>query len=122
MKLEYARARPRSLPKASQPAPAPRCCWLVADWACIGPTKRRLDFCEVSQDGWDRSACPLPAAEQAEEIMLVLGIRKRVELSPAELERRRAHSPRSGREIWASGSVKGHWCVKPGAFIKSAPL
>src|SRR5262245_6176448 len=56
-------------------------------------TKRRLAFCRVTQDGEDEGCLQLqqlPTAEQAEVIRDVLGIRKRVELGPEELERRRA--------------------------------
>jgi len=56
-------------------------------------TKRRLAFCCITQYG-DGEGClhlqQLPTAEQAEVIRDVLGIRKRVELGPDELERRRA--------------------------------
>lgn len=56
-------------------------------------TKRRLSFCEVTQDGDDEGCLRLhrlPTAAQAEVIRDVLGIRKRTELAPDELERRRA--------------------------------
>ena len=56
-------------------------------------TKKRLEFCTVTQDGCDEGCLRLhhlPTPEQAEEIRQVLGIRKRVELAPEELERRRA--------------------------------
>jgi len=56
-------------------------------------TKGRLAFCRVTQDGDDEGCMQLqhlPTAEQAEVIRDVLGIRKRTELSPKELERRRA--------------------------------
>src|SRR5262245_9816018 len=56
-------------------------------------TKRRLAFCSITQDGEDEGCLQLhqlPTAEQAEVIRDVLGIRKRVELGPEELERRRA--------------------------------
>jgi len=56
-------------------------------------TKRRLAFCSVTQDGWDEGCLrlhQLPDATQAEVIREVLGIRKRVELAPSELERRRS--------------------------------
>jgi len=56
-------------------------------------TKRRLAFCRVTQDGDDEGCLhlqQLPTAEQAEVVRDVLGIRKRAELGPEELERRRA--------------------------------
>jgi hypothetical protein len=57
--------------------------------------KKRLDFCTVTQDGWDEGCLRLhhvPTPDQAEIIRNVLGIRKRVELTPEELERRRAQA------------------------------
>jgi len=58
-------------------------------------TKRRLSFCEVTQDGDDEGCLrlhqlQLPTPDQAEVIRDVLGIRKRVELTPETLERLRA--------------------------------
>jgi len=50
-------------------------------------TKRRLAFCRVTQDGEDEGCFTV---EQAEVIRDVLGIRKRVDIAPEELERRRA--------------------------------
>lgn len=57
--------------------------------------KARLAFCEVTQDAaWE--GClrlrALPTADQAEIIRDFLGIRKRVELMPAEFERRRSQA------------------------------
>jgi hypothetical protein len=53
--------------------------------------KKRLAFCEVTQDG-DAEGCfrlhQLPTAAEAEEIRDIVGIRKRVEWSPGELVRR----------------------------------
>jgi hypothetical protein len=58
-----------------------------------GATKRRLGFCEITQD-CEQEAClrlhRLPSLGEATVIREVLGIRKRAELGPAELERRRA--------------------------------
>ena len=56
-------------------------------------TKRRLGFCHVTQDGDDEGCLRLHqvvSSHQAEVVRDVLGIRKRVELGPDELERRRA--------------------------------
>ena len=46
-------------------------------------TKKRLDFCTVTQDGWDEGCLRpfgLPTPDQADEIRDILGIR--VELTP----------------------------------------
>lgn len=54
-------------------------------------TKKRLAFCRVTQDGDDEGVLrlhALPTREQAEEIRSVLGIRKRLEYSAEEIERR----------------------------------
>ena len=56
-------------------------------------TKKRLGFCEVTQDGDDEGCLrlhQLPTAEQAEVLRDILGIRKWVELAPETLERLRA--------------------------------
>jgi len=56
-------------------------------------TKRRLAFCTVTQDGDDEGCLrlhELPTPHQAAAIRTALGIRKRVEYAPEELERRRA--------------------------------
>jgi hypothetical protein len=53
--------------------------------------KKRLAFCEVTQDGNAEGVFRLhrlPTAAEAEEIRDILGIRKRMELSPEELARR----------------------------------
>ena len=53
--------------------------------------KRRLAFCEVSQDGDAEGALRLgrlPTAEEADEIRDILGIRKRITWSAEELARR----------------------------------
>jgi hypothetical protein len=59
--------------------------------------KKRLAFCELTQDG-DAEGCfrlhRLPAVEEAGIIRAILGIRKRVELSPAELARRQEQGRR----------------------------
>ena len=58
-------------------------------------TKKRLDFCTVTQGGWDEGCLRLhhlPTPEQAEIIRDVLGIRKRVELAPETLEWLRART------------------------------
>ena len=53
--------------------------------------KKRLAFCELTQDG-DEEGCfrlhRLPTASEAEVIRDIIGIRKRTTLSPEELERR----------------------------------
>ena len=67
-------------------------------------TKRRLAFCQVTQDG-DEEGClrlhRLSTPGEAAVIRDVLGVRKRVELGPEELERRRAlmkrHALAAGR-------------------------
>jgi hypothetical protein len=56
-------------------------------------TKERLRFCKLTQDGEDEGCMQLhrlPTLAEATVIREVLGIRKRAELSPGELERRRA--------------------------------
>jgi hypothetical protein len=56
-------------------------------------TKRRLAFCDLTQDCDDEGSLRLrrlPTPAEATVIREVLGIRKRAELGPAELERRRA--------------------------------
>ena len=59
--------------------------------------KKRLAFCEVTQDG-DVEGCfrlhRLPTAAEAEEIRDVIGFRKRVEWSPEELARRQEQTRR----------------------------
>ena len=58
-------------------------------------TRKRLDFCTATQDGVDAGCLRLhhlSTAEQAEVIRDVLGIRKRVELTPETLERLRART------------------------------
>jgi hypothetical protein len=53
--------------------------------------KRRLAFCELTQDGDAEGVFRLqrlPTASEAEEIRYVLGIWKRFEYSPVELARR----------------------------------
>jgi hypothetical protein len=55
-------------------------------------TKKNLGFCEVTQDCDDEGCMrlhELPTAEQAVAIREALGIRKRVEFSEEELERRK---------------------------------
>jgi hypothetical protein len=59
--------------------------------------KKRLAFCEVTQDG-DAEGCfrlsRLPSAAEAEIIREILGIRKRVEYSPEERARRQEQGKR----------------------------
>jgi len=58
-------------------------------------TKKRLAFSNVTQDGDDEGCLrlhELPTSDQAEVIRQVLGIRKRMEMAPEELERRRAQA------------------------------
>jgi hypothetical protein len=59
--------------------------------------KKRLAFCELTQDG-DSEGClrlhRLPTPAEAEIIREILGIRKRVEYSPEELARRQEQGKR----------------------------
>jgi len=59
--------------------------------------KKRLAFCEVTQDG-DSEGClrlhRLPTPAEAEIVREILGIRKRVEYSPEELARRQQQGKR----------------------------
>jgi hypothetical protein len=60
-------------------------------------TKHRLAFCTVTQDGSTEGCLRLhhlPTPDQATVIRDVLGIRKRMELAPGDLERRRASMSR----------------------------
>lgn len=53
-------------------------------------TKKRLGFCEVTQDGDDEGCLrlrALPTADQAVVIRDVLGIRKRMDMTTETLER-----------------------------------
>jgi hypothetical protein len=63
-------------------------------WTAI---KERLPFCRVTQDA-DTEGClrlhHLPTPEQAAVIRDVLGIRKRMQFAPYDLERRRASMTR----------------------------
>jgi hypothetical protein len=55
-------------------------------------TKKRLAFCKVTQDGEDEGCLrlhQLPTPEQAEVIRDILGVRKRMEFDPEQLEHRR---------------------------------
>jgi hypothetical protein len=65
-------------------------CRSVRHWTA---TKARLAFCTVTQDG-DAEGClrldHLPTDAQTTAIRETLGIRKRAEYAPEELERRRA--------------------------------
>jgi hypothetical protein len=59
--------------------------------------KKRLSFCRVTQDGDDEGClrlAGLPTSEQAAVIRDALGIRKRMEFAPDDLERRRASMTR----------------------------
>jgi hypothetical protein len=61
-------------------------------------TKLRLVFCIVTQDGSTEGCLrllQLPTSEQAAVIRDVLGIRKRTEFTPEDLERRRASMSRA---------------------------
>lgn len=56
-------------------------------------TKRNLSFCQVMQDCWDEGCLrlrQLPTPDQATAIREDLGIRKRMELAPSDIERRRS--------------------------------
>lgn len=60
-------------------------------------TKGRLSFCDVTQDGSTEGCLrlhQLPTHEQATVIRDVLGVRKRMEFTPDDLERRRASMTR----------------------------
>jgi hypothetical protein len=59
--------------------------------------KKKLSFCRVTQDGDDEGCLrlvSLPTPEQAGVIRDALGIRKRMEFAPDDLERRRASMTR----------------------------
>jgi hypothetical protein len=59
--------------------------------------KKRLSFCDVTQDGDDEGCLRLhrlPTPEPAAVIRDVLGIRKKMEFAPDDLERRRASMTR----------------------------
>lgn len=63
-------------------------------WTAI---KNRLPFCDVTQDGDDEGCLRLhwlPTPEQAAAIRDALGIRKKTEFTPDDLERRRASMAR----------------------------
>ena len=74
-------------------------------------TKKRLRFCKLTQDGEDEGCLHLhrlPTLAEATVIREVLGIRKRAELSPGELERRRALGKRlAQRQGRASEADRG---------------
>jgi hypothetical protein len=58
-------------------------------------TKKRLDFCTVTQDGWDEGCLRLhhlPTPDQAEALRDILGLRKRTEYSAEHLEALRART------------------------------
>ena len=60
-------------------------------------TKERLSFCRVTQDGDDEGCLrlhQLPTREQAAVIRDALGIRKKMEFAPDDLERRRVSMTR----------------------------
>ena len=60
-------------------------------------TKKRLRFCELRLDCDGEGTLrlhQLPTSEQAEAIRDILGIRKRMEFTPEDLERRRASMTR----------------------------
>ena len=77
--------------------------WLVSI-ACRSPmhwtyTKQRLAFCGLCQDGDDEGTLRLhrlPTDAEATVIRDVLGIRKRTEFGPEDLERRRASMTKLG--------------------------
>jgi hypothetical protein len=55
-------------------------------------TKKRLAFCKVTQDGDDEGVLRLhrlPTPDEAEAIRDILGVRKRMEFDPEQLEHRR---------------------------------
>jgi hypothetical protein len=60
-------------------------------------TKAKLSFCTVTQDGDDEGVVRLhylPTADEAEVLRDVLGVRKRMQFDPGDLERRRATASR----------------------------
>ena len=73
-------------------------------------TKRRLAFCDLTQDG-DEEGClrlrRLPTLAEATVIREVLGIRKRAELGPEEPERRRTLGKRLARDAGRAKKVPG---------------
>jgi hypothetical protein len=73
--------------------------------------KKRLSFCELTQDG-DQEGCfrlhRLPNPAEAEVIRDIIGIRKRVELSPEELARRQEQ----GRRLNVSGGHEKGDCLR----------
>jgi hypothetical protein len=65
-------------------------CQSARHWSA---TKARLGFCRLTQDGDDEGCLRLqhlPTPEQAVVIRDTLGIRKRMEFDPDEMERRRS--------------------------------
>jgi hypothetical protein len=65
--------------------------------------KKRLSFCEFPQEGGDDEGYEgcfrlhrLPTAVEAEEIRDIVGLRKRMDLSPEALARSTARLPRRG--------------------------
>lgn len=69
-------------------------CRAVRHWTA---TKARLAFCTVTQDGDEEGVLRLhrlASAEEAKVLRNVLGVRKRMEFDPEDLERRRATASR----------------------------
>src|SRR5262249_23184438 len=81
--------------------------------ACRSPmhwtyTKRRLAFCTLGQDGDDEGTLRLhrlPTDAEATVIRDLPGIRKRMELTREDLERRRASMTKLGADKMAASAV-----------------
>lgn len=80
-------------------------CRSVRHWTA---TKARLSFCELLQDG-DAEGClrliDLPTPDQAIIIRDAIGLRKRTELCPNDLERRRELGKRLSQARGSAGSI-----------------
>jgi len=84
-------------------------------------TKQRLAFCTLCQDGDDEGTLRLhrlPTAAEATLIRDILGIRKRMEFAPEDLERRRASMTKLGA---GKKSVSAAPCV-PETTAEPAPI
>jgi len=71
-------------------------------------TKARLSFCELLQDGEDEGCLrliDLPTPDQAIIIRDAIGLRKRTELCPDDLERRRELGKRLAQARGSAGSI-----------------